>query len=159
MKEAKYRVEDAVSATRAALEEGIVPGGGVALLEAATRLREDAVYKKAVGDEARGMDIVIRALERPLRAIAENAGKTGNDVLEEVRKKGKGTGYDAEKGQFVKMVDAGIIDPLKVVKAELTSAASVVGLILTTEAAIADAPEKKEQGRGGSMGGGMEDYE
>lgn len=159
MKEAKYRVEDAVSATRAALEEGIVPGGGVALLEAATRLREDAVYEKAVGDEARGMDIVIRALERPLRAIAENAGKTGNDVLEEVRKKGKGTGYDAEKGQFVKMVDAGIIDPLKVVKAELTSAASVVGLILTTEAAIADAPEKKEQGRGGSMGGGMEDYE
>lgn len=161
MKEAKYRVEDAVASTRAALEEGIVSGGGVALLEAAGKFEDDPVFEKAVGDEARGMDIVVRALERPLRAIAENAGKDGNEVLEKVLASEKGYGYDAEHGKYVQMVNAGIIDPLKVVKTELQNAASIVGLVLTTEAVIADAPKKKEKGGVGGGGGmgDMEDYE
>ena len=160
MKESKYRIEDSVAATRAALEEGIVPGGGVALLEAAAKFEDDPIFKKAVGDEARGMDIVIRALERPIRAIAENAGKDGNEVLERVLEAEDGHGYDAENGKYVHMVNSGIIDPLKVVKMELTNASSIAGLVLTTEAAVADIPEKKDKGGGGGMpAGGMDDYE
>lgn len=156
MKEAKYRVEDAVSATRAALEEGIVPGGGVALLTANKKLQKDELAKKLVGDEARGLDIALRALERPLRAIAENAGKDGNEVLQEVLSRDEGYGYDAERGKYVKMVDAGIIDPLKVVKTEVMNAASIVGLILITAAAVVDVPEKDDNGpAGGGGGGGM----
>lgn len=158
MKEMKYRVEDAVAATRAALEEGIVPGGGVALLLAAQKLSGDSIVEKAIGDEARGMQIVLRALERPLRAISENAGKDGNEVLQEVLKREKGTGYDAEKGVYANMVQSGIIDPLKVVKTELTNASSIVSLVLTTEAAITDIPKKEEKGGGPPMGG-ADDYE
>ncbi|OHA47190.1 MAG: chaperonin GroL [Candidatus Terrybacteria bacterium RIFCSPLOWO2_01_FULL_44_24] len=162
MKEIKYRVEDSVEATRAALEEGVVPGGGVAFVEAASMVKEEAFYKKAVGDEAKGMDIVLRAVEWPLRMIAQNAGKDGNAVLEEIRsKEGIGHGYDASTGQFVDMMDKGIIDPLKVVKTALQNAVSVTALILTTEAAVADAPEKKDKKGSMPMGGGMgmEDYE
>ena len=158
MKEKKYRVEDGVKATRAALEEGIVSGGGVALLEASSKLAGEEAYRKALGDERRGMDIILRALERPIREIAQNSGKDGNEVLAEVAKRGKGHGYDAEKGEYVKMIESGIIDPLKVVKAALESATSVAGLILTTEAAIAELPKKEEKAPG-MPGGGMEDYE
>lgn len=159
MKEKKYRVEDGVKATRAALEEGIVSGGGVALFEAAAKLIEDKAYREAVGDEKRGMEIVLRTLERPLREIAQNAGKDGNEVLAEVSKRGKGYGYDAARSEYAKMVDAGIIDPLKVVRSALETAASIAGLVLVTEAAVAEIPEKKEAPGAGMPPGGMGDYD
>ncbi len=159
MKEIKYRVEDAVEATRAALEEGVVSGGGLALLEASTKVKNKDIYRKALGDEGRGMDIVFRALEKPLRVIAENAGKDSNEVLQKVMETEEGIGYNAADAEYVNMVAKGIIDPLKVVKTALQNASSITGLIMTTEAAIADAP-KKEEKRGGAPGmGGMEDYE
>ena len=160
MKEKKYRVEDAVKATRVALEEGIVSGGGVALREAAAKLVQDPEYQKSLGDERRGMEIVLRALERPMREIAQNAGKDGNEVLAESEKKGEGYGYDAARGEYVKMIEAGIIDPLKVVKSALETAASIASLILITEAAVAEIPEKKETMPGGGMPpGGMGEYD
>lgn len=162
MKEKKYRVDDAVKATRAALEEGIVSGGGIALLEAARKLAHDPKFEKTIGDEKRGMDIVLRALERPVREIAQNAGKEGNEILEKIAEhqdaKEFGIGYDAAKGKFVKMTEAGIIDPLKVVRSALQNAASIASLILTTEAAVADVP-KKEEKTSGMPPGGMGDYE
>ena len=159
MKEIKYRVEDAVEATRAALEEGVVSGGGLALLEASSKVKSRDIYKKAIGDEGRGMDIVFRALEKPLRVIAENAGKDSNEVLQKVMETEEGTGYNAADGEYVNMMAKGIIDPLKVVKTALQNAASVTGLIMTTEAAIADAPKKAEKGAPVPGMGGMEDYE
>ncbi|MFN7088574.1 MAG: chaperonin GroEL, partial [Candidatus Paceibacteria bacterium] len=144
MKERKYRIEDAIHATRAALEEGIVPGGGVALLEAARDLKLDDI--PLYGDEARGVDIVKRALEYPLRTIAENAGKAPEDVFYTITKKGEsGYGFNALTGEFTDMVEAGIIDPVKVVKTALSNAASVASLILTSEAVVAEKPEKKEK--------------
>ncbi len=162
MKEIKYRVEDAVEATRAALEEGVVSGGGLALVEAAMAVKESASYRKASGDEARGMDIVLRAAEKPLRTIAENAGKAGNEVLEAVKTEQKeGYGYNAATGEYGDLMEQGVVDPLKVVRTALQNAASVTSLILTTEAAIADAPKKDEKAPGGGMPGGMGmgDYE
>ncbi len=162
MKEIKYRVEDAVEATRAALEEGVVSGGGLALVEAAMAVKESASYRKASGDEARGMDIVLRAAEKPLRTIAENAGKAGNEVLEKVKAEQKdGYGYNAATGEYGDLMEQGVVDPLKVVRTALQNAASITSLILTTEAAIADAPKKDEKSAGGGMPGGMGmgDYE
>lgn len=144
MKERKYRIEDAINATRAALEEGIVPGGGVALLEVSSDLKFDDLPPH--GDEARGVDIVRRALEYPLRTIAENAGKAPEDVFNTITKKGEqGFGFDAMTGEFTDMVKAGISDPVKVVKTALANAASVASLILTSEAVVAEKPEKKEK--------------
>lgn len=150
LKEKKLRVEDALSATRAAVEEGIVPGGGVALLNCVA-----AVDKlKLKDDEATGAAILQKALEAPLRTIAENAGAEGSVVVDGIKRKGKGFGYDAEKNEMVNMIEAGIIDPTKVVRSGIENAASVAMMILTTEAMVTDLPEKDRMPP--MHGGGME---
>ncbi len=151
MKEKKHRVEDALQATRAALEEGIVPGGGVALLEAT-----DAINLDATGDddEKTGARIVLRALEEPLRQIAENAGFEGSVVVNEVRRAEAGIGLNAATGQYVDLVSAGVIDPAMVTRSALQNAASIAKNILTTEAIVAEVPDKDA---GGVGGGGMPD--
>ena len=158
LKEKKFRIEDAVNATRAALEGGIVAGGGVALFEAAKELALTSIKGvPAVGDEARGVAIIKTILEKPLRAIAENAGKDSNEVVSKVfSMEETGWGLNAATGEYVNMFEKGIIDPLKVVKATLTNAVSVASLVLTTEAVIADLPEPKSSPAGGmppGMGG------
>jgi chaperonin GroEL len=140
MKEKKARVEDALNATRAAVEEGVVPGGGVALLRASKAL--DTL--ELSGDEATGADIVRRALEEPLRQIVQNAGLEGSIVVEKVRNaKDLAHGFDAESNRYVDMVRAGIIDPTKVERVALQHAASIASLLLTTEALITDLPDEK----------------
>jgi chaperonin GroEL len=144
LKEKKHRVEDALSATRAAVEEGIVPGGGVALINAMEAIKD---LKMDYDDENVGINVVRKSLETPMRKIAENAGKDGAVVVEEVRreqkaKKNKNVGYDVIKSEYVDMVKAGIIDPAKVTKGALENAASIAAMILTTEALITDVPEK-----------------
>jgi chaperonin GroEL len=139
MKERKFLIEDAKAATQAALEEGIVPGGGVALLRAAKALEK----LELTGDEALGAKIVEAALEIPLRTIAENAGQEGAVVAAQVRKLKKNEGYDAEKDQYVDMFEAGIIDPTKVVRVALQNAASVACLLLTTSCLITEIPKKE----------------
>jgi chaperonin GroEL len=154
MKEKKARVEDALHATRAAVEEGIVPGGGVAFMRCLKNL--DAM--KVKGDEGIGVDIIRRALEAPIRQIAQNAGIDGAVVAEKVRNSSGNEGYDALNGQYTDLVKAGIIDPTKVSRIALENAASISGLLLTTEALISEIPEKKEdKGGPGGMppGGGM----
>lgn len=155
-KEKQHRVEDAVSATKAAVEEGIVSGGGVALVDAIAAL----IDLKVEGDEKVGVDVVRRSLEEPLRQIAINAGKDGGVIVEEVRHKDKGVGYDASQDRFVDMIKAGIIDPLKVTRSALQNAASAAAMLLTTEAAVVDKPKKDEPMPampGGGMGG-MPEY-
>jgi chaperonin GroEL len=151
MKEKKHRVEDALQATRAALEEGIVPGGGVALLEATSAINVDAISDD---DERTGARIVLRALEEPLRQIAENAGLEGSVVVNDVRKGEAGHGLNAQTGELVDLVAAGVIDPAMVTRSALQNAASIAKNILTTEAIVAEVPEK-ENGAGGmpDMGG------
>ncbi len=152
LKEKKDKIDDAVHATKAAVEEGIVSGGGVALVDSIKSLDNVAV----IGDEKVGLQILRRALEEPMRRIAINAGKDGSVVIEEVRKKEKGIGYNASKDSYVDMISAGIIDPAKVTRAALQNAASVAASVLTTEVAIADIPEEKTEGPGGGgMSGGM----
>jgi chaperonin GroEL len=150
MKEKKHRVEDALQATRAALEEGIVPGGGVALLRAQDAIKLDAFE----GDERTGAQIIFRALEEPLRQIADNAGLEGSVVVNEVRNaKGKNDGLNADTGEVVDLVAAGVIDPAMVTRSALQNAASIGKNILTTEAIVAEMPETN--GGGGMPGGGM----
>jgi chaperonin GroEL len=151
MKEKKHRVEDALQATRAALEEGIVPGGGVALLVAQQALNLDALED---ADERTGAKIVHRALEEPLRQIANNAGLEGSVVVNDVRKAKKGHGLNAANGEIVDLIAAGIIDPAMVTRSALQNAASIAKNILTTEAIVAEVPEKETAGAGG---GGMPD--
>jgi len=140
MKEKKARVEDALNATRAAVEEGIVPGGGVALLRAAKALEK----LKLEGDEKVGANIVRRALEEPIRQIVENAGLEGSVVVEKVKAATVPTqGFDADSLEYVDMLQAGIIDPAKVERVALQNAASIASLLLTTEALITDLPEDK----------------
>ena len=140
MKEKKFRAEDTLAATRAALEEGIVPGGGVALLEAAAALTEEASAGLS-DDEKVGFKIVRRALEEPIRQIAENAGVDGAVVAEKAKNEKKGVGYNARTGKWVDLMEDGIIDPAKVTRSALQNAASVAGMLLTTECAITDIPE------------------
>ena len=140
MREKKHRVEDAKSATLAAIEEGIVPGGGVALVDVIRSLDEVEVE----GDEAIGVAILRKALEAPMRQIVENAGKEGSVVIANVKKQPKGVGYDAAKDEYVDMLKAGIIDPLKVTRSALQNAASAAAMLLTSEVAIVELPEKKE---------------
>src|SRR5438309_9800123 len=143
MKEKKARVEDALHATRAAVEEGIVPGGGVALLRASKAL--DSLTLKLSGDEATGADIVRRALEEPIRQIVQNAGLEGSVVVEKVKAaKDVAHGFDAESNEYVDMMQAGIIDPTKVERIALQNAASIASLLLTTEAIVADMPEDEK---------------
>ena len=139
MKEKKLRIEDAINATKAAVEEGVVAGGGVALLRAVSALDGVSVSQ----DEAVGISILRRALEEPLRQIAENAGRDGAVVAEEVKKQGGDVGYNAATGQFEDLVRAGIIDPTKVTRYALQNAASIAALFLTTEAVVTEVPEKK----------------
>jgi len=140
LKEKKHRVEDALSATRAAVEEGILPGGGVSLMNASPVL--DKV--KAEGDEATGIAILKRAFEEPLRWIAENAGQDGSVVVDKVKRSKKGVGYDALKDDYGDMVAKGIIDPLKVTRTGLENASSIANMILTTESLVTDIPEKEK---------------
>ena len=139
MKEKKFRVEDTLAATRAALEEGIVSGGGIALIQASKVL--DADSANLVGDEKVGFQIVKRALEEPIRQIADNAGVDGAVIADRAKNEKPGVGYNAAKGEWVNMMDAGIIDPAKVTRSALQNAASVAGMLLTTECAITDIPE------------------
>jgi len=156
MKEKKHRVEDALQATRAALEEGIVPGGGVALLQSADAIKLDEIPE---GDERTGARIVLRALEEPLRQIAHNAGLEGSVVVNDVRKAPKGHGLNAATGEIVDLVADGVIDPAMVTRSALQNAASIGKNILTTEAIVAEVPEKENGGGGmpdmGGMGGMM----
>ena len=156
MKEKKHRVEDALQATRAALEEGIVPGGGVALLQAssAVTVSENGSSVDGSDDERTGARIVLRALEEPLRQLAENAGLEGSVVVNDVRKAKKGQGLNAATNEIVDLVAEGIIDPAMVTRSALQNAASIAKNILTTEAIVAEVPEKEGAGGGG---GGMPD--
>jgi chaperonin GroEL len=159
LKEKKHRVEDALSATRAAIEEGIVPGGEIALIQAALAL-DKADTSTLTDEEKVGFKIVKRALEEPIRQIAENAGLDGAVVADRAKNEKKGIGFDAAKMEWVDMVKAGIIDPAKVTRSALQHAASIASLLLTTECAITDIPEKKEAPAmpGGGMGGMGMDY-
>lgn len=153
LKEKKHRYEDALSATRAAVEEGIVPGGGTTLLRAQKALDTLDVD----GEERTGVNIVRRALEAPLRQIAENAGLEGSVIVEQVRSSENGRGLNAATGEMVDMFAAGIVDPAKVTRSTLTNAASIAGLMLTTEALVAEKPEKKKAPA--MPGGGMDDMD
>jgi len=140
-KEKQHRVEDAVRATKAALEEGVVPGGGIALLRSSKVLDNIQTDNE---DEKIGVDIVLRSLEEPIRQIAENAGRSGEVVLEEAKKRQDNEGFDVTKGEFIDMFKAGIVDPTKVTRSALENAASVASMLLTTKVVITDIPEKKD---------------
>src|SRR5438094_2304876 len=147
LKEKKHRMEDAVSATRAAVEEGVVPGGGVVLVAAQKAIDTLSL----TGDEATGAHLVRRALEEPIRQIVNNSGMEGSVVLEKVKTLPKGQGFDANKGEYADMVKAGIIDPTKVTRSALQNAASIAAMLLTTEALVSDIPEKKQSAPAPSM--------
>ena len=157
MKEKKHRIEDAVAATKAAVEEGIVPGGGVALIRALEALEQ----VRLEGDERVGLDILRRALEEPLRMIADNAGKEGAIVVERIKNEKGNVGYNAQTDVYEDMVKAGVIDTAKVTRSALQNAASIAIMIITTEAAVAELPKKDggdDHGHGGAMPGGMGMY-
>ncbi|MDR0222512.1 MAG: chaperonin GroEL [Oscillospiraceae bacterium] len=153
MKEKKLRIEDALAATKAAVEEGIVAGGGVALVNTAGAVEE--ILAKLDGDEKTGADIILRALEEPIRQIAENAGAEGSVIVDTIkRSKKKGYGYDVTKGDYVDMIKGGIVDPAKVARSALQNAASVAAMVITTESLVADKPEENPApAPGGGMGG------
>jgi len=158
MKEKKARVEDALHATRAAVEEGIVPGGGVAFIRCQKAL--ETLMEETEGDEKVGIKIVIRALEQPLRTLCENAGVEGSVIVEHVKKEKKFTGFDVDNEKFVDMFEAGIIDPTKVARCALQNAASVASLMLTTEALVTEIPERKKAPAAPAGGGyGGEDFQ
>jgi chaperonin GroEL len=148
-KEKKHRIEDALSATKAAVEEGIVAGGGTVLLNAQKKLDGGLALKE---DQLTGVNIVRKALEEPLKQICQNAGKEGSVILEQVRKSKAGEGYDALNDKFTNMFEAGIVDPAKVTRSALQNAASIAAMVLTTEAMVTEVPEEK---KGGGMPGGM----
>ena len=157
MKERKYRIEDALNATRAAVEEGYVAGGGTALMNVLGKVKE----LKETGDVQTGINIVARALEEPLRQIAENAGMEGSVIVEHIKNEKNEIGYNAATDKWENMIDAGIIDPTKVTRSALQNAASVASLLLTTEAVVADKPDKNAPAApaanpaAGGMGGMM----
>ena len=153
MKAKKFKVEDAMNATRAGVEEGIVAGGGVALLKAQSVL--DGI-KGADSDEQTGINIVKKSLEGPIRQIIENAGIEASVIVDKIKnKKDASYGYNADSDEFVDMIKAGIVDPAKVTRTALQNAASIAGLVLTTEALVTDIPEKKDTPAMPPMGGGM----
>ena len=158
LKEKKYRIEDALNATRAAVQEGFVPGGGTALVNVIPDI--EAIEKDVSGDEATGVNIVKNALEAPVRQIAENAGVEGSVIVNQLKNEKPGVGYNAANGTFEDMIDAGIVDPTKVTRSALQNATSVSALLLTTEAVVADKPEPKDAAPaaphpGAGMGGMM----
>ena len=150
LKEKKHRIEDALRSTRAAIEEGIVPGGGVTLIRA-----EEALDKlDLTGDEATGAMIVKSALAEPARRIAQNAGYEGAVIVQQIRSEGNGRGFNAATGEWVDMVKSGIIDPAKVTRSALQNAASIAGLVITTESAVAEKPEEEDESAAAAAGGG-----
>jgi chaperonin GroEL len=155
LKEKKQRIEDALSATRAAVEEGIVPGGGTVYLHALPALTDDLVQEP---DAKVGVQIVRRALEEPLRIIASNAGVEGSLIVERVKSMPRGQGYNAETGEYGDLLKAGVVDPAKVTRSALENAASIAAMLLTTEVLIAEKPEKDKPSPGGGPGGGMPPY-
>jgi chaperonin GroEL len=154
LKERKLRLEDALNATRAAIEEGIVPGGGTTLLKIQKPLLQFADTLTA--EERTGAEILTRALEAPCRQIADNAGARGEVIVEKVKEQEENVGYDAQNNTYVDMFKAGIVDPAKVTRSALENAASIAGLLLTTEALIVDLPEKKSSMPAGMPG--MDEY-
>ena len=154
MKEMKMRIEDALAATRAAVEEGIVPGGGTALLKVEDSVK--ALLETAQGDEKTGVQIVLRALEEPVRQIAANAGLEGSIIVEKIREsESKYYGYDAAKGVYTDMIDSGILDPTKVTRSALQNAASVSAMLLTTESIVTDIPAPEPPAPANPGMGGM----
>jgi len=153
MKEKKLRIEDALAATRAAVEEGIVPGGGTAFINVIPKVKE--LVDTLEGDEKTGAMIILKALEEPVRQIAANAGLEGSVIVDKVKNSEKGVGFDALTEKYVNMIEAGIVDPAKVTRTALQNAASVSSMVLTTESLVADIPEKEPPMPGG-MGGGMQ---
>ncbi len=156
MKEKKLRIEDALSATRAAVEEGIVSGGGIVYLNVIKAL--DKLEKELVDDEATGMQIIKRSLEDPVRVIADNAGAEGSVIVEKLKSQEEGIGFNVMNNKFENMIKAGIVDPTKVARSAIQNAASISALFLTTEAVVTDIPEKEDSGMGaggGMPGGGM----
>lgn len=153
LKERKYRIEDALNATRAGVEEGMVPGGGSAFIE--TLGKVDALIESLEGDEKIGAGIIRRAIEEPVRQIAENAGLEGSVIVNELRSKESGIGFNAATGEYVNMIEAGIIDPTKVTRTAIQNAASISAMFLTTEVAVADLPEKDAPPMPPMGGGGM----
>ena len=153
LKERKYRIEDALNATRAGVEEGMVPGGGSAFIETLDKV--DALIETLEGDEKIGATIIRRAIEEPVRQIAENAGLEGSVIVNELRKKDTGVGFNAATGEFVNMIEAGIIDPTKVTRTAIQNAASICATFLTTEVAVADLPEEAAPAMPPMGGGGM----
>ncbi len=154
MKERKMRIEDALAATRAAVEEGIVPGGGVALYNASGKVKE--LLDTMTGDERTGVSIILRSIEEPIRQIAQNGGVDGSVVIDGIHRSGKaGYGYDVQKDDYTDMIDRGIIDPTKVARSALQNAASIAAMVLTTESLVTDipAPEPPAPAGGGGMGG------
>ena len=151
LKEKKHRIEDAVSATRAAIEEGIVAGGGSALVHAAAVLDDGLGL---TGDEATGVRIVRRSVDEPLRWIAENGGDEGYVVVAKVREAGVGNGFNAATGEYGDLVAQGVLDPVKVTRSALTNAASIAGMLLTTETLVVEKPEDPEPESGGGHGHG-----
>jgi chaperonin GroEL len=150
MKEKKARVEDAMHATKAAVEEGIVPGGGVALLRAGKALEK----LKLTGDQLVGLQIIRRAIEEPMRWIATNAGQEGSIVVSKVKEMKQDEGYNAGTETYEDLVKAGVIDPAKVVRSALQNASSIASLLLTTEALVSEIPEEKKEAAGGHSHGG-----
>jgi chaperonin GroEL len=153
MKEKKHRIEDALQATRAAVEEGIVPGGGTAFINVLPAVKE--LIPTESGDVRTGIRIVVKALEEPVRQIATNAGVDGSVVCEKVKNSAPGVGFDALNETYVDMVEVGIVDPAKVTRSALQNAASIASILLTTEAVVADIPEKEPPMPAGGPGAGM----
>jgi chaperonin GroEL len=151
MKEKKARVEDALNATRAAVEEGVVPGGGVALIRAGRALAN----LKLTGDQQIGVNIVARAIEEPMRWIATNAGHEGSIVVQKVKELDDESGFNAQAEKYENLVQAGVIDPTKVVRSALQNSSSIASLLLTTEALVSEIPEEKKEVPAGGPGGGM----
>ena len=151
MKEKKLRIEDALAATRAAVEEGIVAGGGTALINAIPAVK--AMAEKLEGDEKTGASIVVKALEEPLNQISKNAGVEGAVIIDKILSSKPGTGYNALKGEYVDMIANGIVDPAKVTRSALQNAASVAAMVLTTESLVADIPAPEPAAPAGMPGG------
>ena len=153
LKETKLRIEDALAATRAAVEEGIVPGGGTAFINASGAL--EALIEKSEGDVRTGMNIILKSIEEPIKQIAINAGLEGSVIVEKVKNSDEGIGFDALKEEYVNMIERGIVDPTKVTRSALQNAASVSAMVLTTESAVTDLPDSSDDMDMGAMGGGM----
>jgi chaperonin GroEL len=153
MKEKKLRIEDALAATKAAVEEGIVAGGGTALINAIPNVAK--LLDGSIGDEKTGIQIILRSLEEPVRQISANAGLEGSVIVDKIKSSKSGVGFDALNEKYVDMIEAGIVDPAKVTRSALQNAASVAAMVLTTESIVADKPEKEAPMPGGGMPGGM----